>query len=277
MQFVLDHLRRLKSAANTAPHVSVEVEPPDPPSREELRALVQSFPYWYQRIYLGRGIYTLDRTAHHEKVWERVRKTFPSDLGGASVLDVGANAGYFSIQSKLLGAGRVVGLESYGDYLKQAEVCRQIWGMDIEYRAANVDRMSELGEQFDIVLFLGILYHLKAPLLVLEDVGQACRDAIVIETEVMPARARNRVYVRLGPRDQTRITRCAEGMMKFIERDELGSDGSNWWVPDTECVLGMLRTAGFKHFSAPRYLGKERLMLIASKRSDSILNLQALE
>lgn len=276
MRFMLDRLRhRAKSAQSTESHAPVEIEPPNPPSREELVALVKSFPQWYQRVYLGHGVYTIDEPVYHEGMWRRLRSAFPPDLQGASVLDVAANAGYFSIQMKRLGAGKVVGVDVHKDSLRQAAICRQIWDLDIEYRSADVDRMEGFEEQFDIVLFLGILYHLKAPLLALENVGQACRDAIVVETEVMSAGARNRVYVRLGPRGQARTTRCTSGVMKFIEGDELNSDSSNWWVPDTECVLGMLRTAGFKYFSTPHYFWKERLMLIASKKKDSILDLRA--
>lgn len=255
----------------------METEPPDPPSREELVALVRSFPYWYHRIYLGRGVYTLDDPTHHDGVWNLLRPAFPANLQDASVLDVGANAGFFSILMKLMGAGRVLGIESYDDYLRQAELCRQVWDLDIEYLPLDAHQMGSIEEQFDLVLFLGILYHLKAPLLVLEEAGRVCRDAIVIETEVIPVNRRNRVYVRLGPRGQVRPTRCSKGIMKFIEKDELSSDGSNWWVPDTECVLGMLRTAGFEYFSAPVYFTEGRMLLLASKKRDSMLDLRAFD
>ena len=49
----------------------------------------------------------------------------------------------------------------------------------------------------------------------------------------------------------------------------------NWWVPDAECVLAMLRTVGFVTFTPLCYLEKHRLLLIASKRPDSMLDLAA--
>lgn len=253
------------------------VEPPNPPSREELVALVKSFPYWYHRIYLGHGVYTLEAPTYPDWVWHRAKVVFPIDLKGASVLDVGCNAGYFSIQAKRRGAGRVVGIEPIEDHLKQAEVCRQIWGLDIEYLAMDAHQIDRLQDTFDIVIFTGILYHLKNPLYVLEEVGRVCRDAIVVETEIMAESPGNVVYVRQGPYGHTPIIACRKGIMKFIEGDELNSDGSNWWIPDTECVLGMLRTAGFKHFSKPCDLSEGRMLLVASKQSDSILDLQALK
>jgi hypothetical protein len=99
----------------------------------------------------------------------------------------------------------------------------------------------------------------------------------VIETEVAPAGMRNRMHVRQGPFGQTSVTRCTTGMMKFVERDELNGDISNWWIPDTECLLGMLRTAGFRYFSSPCYYDEGRMILIASKRTNSILDLRALK
>ncbi len=251
-------------------------EPPNAPSRDEALALVRSFPYWYQRIYLGNGVYTIDQPAYHEGVWHHLEPSIPSNLLGASVLDVGTNAGYFALQMKARQAGRVVGLEALDDYLRQAELCRRMWNADIQYLPIDAHQVSSLTEEFDVVVFTGILYHLKNPLQVLEDVGRICRDAIVVETEVLVDHPDTRVHVRQGPTNQTKVTACTRGIMKFIERDELNGDGSNWWVPDTECVLGMLRTAGFKYFSAPCYLTESRLLLLASKASQSTLNLQAL-
>lgn len=252
------------------------IEPPNAPSREELLALIKSFPWWYHRIYLGHGVYTLDTPAYHEGVWERFKATLPASLRGAAVLDIGCNAGFFSMQLKLRGAGRVVGVESVEDFVRQAELCRRIWNLDIEYRRMDAHQIDTLQERFDLVIFAGILYHLKNPLHVLEAVGRVCQDALVIETEIIPEDPRNCIYVRQGPYQNLQLTACQKGFMKFIESNELNSDDSNWWVPDTECVLGMLRVAGFKYFSPPVYLIEGRMMLVASKKSDSILDLQAL-
>jgi tRNA (mo5U34)-methyltransferase len=190
---------------------------------------------------------------------------------------VGCNAGYFALQTKWRNAGRVVGIEPIDDYLRQARFCSQIWGQDIEYRQLDAHQLDQIHEPFDLVIFTGILYHLKNPLQVLEEAGRLCRDAILIETEVLAPDADNRVFARMGPRMQMKLTECRRGMMKFVERDEVNGDGSNWWIPDTECVMGMLRTAGFTHFSLPYYLGGTRLLLAASKTANSVLNLAALQ
>lgn len=251
------------------------VEPPNPPSRDEAEAFVQAQPFWYHRIYLGHGIYTMPVT-FPDRVWAYLKPIFPADLLGASMLDVGCNAGFFSILAKLRGAGRTLGVESVDFFFNQAEYIRQIWQLDIEYRLMDAHDIGQIDEQFDLIMFAGVLYHLKNPLLVLEEVGRRCRDAIVVETEVIPEDPRNRVVARIGPRGKAALQPTTKGFMKFYERDELNEDGSNWWAPDTECLLGMLRVAGFKYFSRPIYHQPGRVLLIAAKSETSLLNWQAL-
>jgi tRNA (mo5U34)-methyltransferase len=132
-------------------------------------------------------------------VWRRFHPAFPADLHGASVLDVGSNAGFFSLQLKLLGAGRVLGIELIDMYVKQADTIKQWWGVDIENRLGDAHEIDRLDEQFDLVMFAGILYHLKNPVHVLEQVGRVCRDAMLIETECIAEDPRDCAVVRQGP------------------------------------------------------------------------------
>jgi len=271
--------QRLKSAitysSTIAPSVAVEekwsFEPPNPPTREEAEAFVKKYSFWYHRIYLGNGAYTMPPTMA-DQVWALIKPTFPADLKGASMLDMGCNAGFFSILAKLRGAGRILGIEFLDVYLEQFEYIRKIWQMDIEYRLMDAHDIGKIDEQFDLVMFAGILYHLKNPFLVLEGIGQRCRDAVVVETEVIPEDPRNLLMARLGPLGQVKLTATTKGFMKFYERDELNGDGSNWWAPDTECLLGMLRVAGFKYFSRPIYHAPSRILLIATKNEQSLLD-----
>jgi tRNA (mo5U34)-methyltransferase len=242
-------------------------------SRADIEAAVRRFPFWYQRIELAPGLFTLPQLAYHELVWQRVLPALPADLRGASVLDVGCNAGYFAIEAKRRGAGRVVGIESVGEFLRQAELCRDVLGLDIEYVPMDAHAIRDLRERFDLVVFTGILYHLKDPLHVIEAVGECCGDAVIVESEVLADDPRTCVYVRQGPHGQTPVTPVQTGIMKFLERDDLNGDPSNWWVPDVECVRGMLRTAGFSAFSRPVMLQETRVLLAATKRTESRLDL----
>lgn len=247
------------------------LEPPNPPSPTEADDFIKRQPFWYHRIYLGNGIYTMPAT-FPDQVWALIKPAFPADLQGASMLDVGCNAGFFSILAKLRGAGRILGIESVDFFHAQAEYIRDIWQMDIEYRLMDAHDIRLIDETFDLVMFAGILYHLKNPLQVLEDIGRRCHDAIVVETEVIPEDPRNVVIARVGGRGQAKLAPTTKGIMKFYERNELNDDDSNWWAPDTECLLGMLRVAGFKYFSRPIYHMPGRILLIATKREQSRLD-----
>ena len=248
-------------------------EPEAPWPADRLRERVDALAPWYQRVYLGSGVHTLDwpHAAHHETVWAALEPSLPADLGALSVLDVGSNAGWFALQAKRRGARRVLGLEPDPRYLAQAELCRGAWGLDVEYRPLGADDLGSIDETFDVVFATGLLYHLRHPLLALERISDLCRDAVVVETEVVPPGRRQRIRMRLGPPERMRIRTVGSGFMKFVEGDELNGDPSNWWVPDTECVLGMLRAAGFRHLSRPCYLEPTRLLLVASKSERSAL------
>jgi 2-polyprenyl-3-methyl-5-hydroxy-6-metoxy-1,4-benzoquinol methylase len=163
-----------------------------------------------------------------DQVWALIKPTFPEDLKGASMLDIGCNAGFFSILAKLRVAGRILGLEFFPMFFEQAEHIRKIWQMDMEYRLMDAHDLIKIDEQFDLVMFAGILYHLKNPLMVLEEIGRLCRDAVVIESEVIPEDPRNLLMARLGPLGNIKLTPTTKGFMKFYERDELNGDGSNW-------------------------------------------------
>jgi tRNA (mo5U34)-methyltransferase len=275
---VARRLRRARAAVPADAQARLG-EPAAAPSAEALRREVAALDGWYQRIYLGRGVYTLDwpHAAYHETVWAALSPVLPADLDGVSVLDVGCNAGYFALQAKRRGAGRVLGLEPDPRYLAQAELCRRVWGADVEYRPIAAEDLSRLDERFDLVLLTGILYHLRHPFAALEQVARLCSDAVAVETEVLPERRGSRIYVRLGPWNRLRVVPCQSGFMKFLEGDELNSDSSNWWVPDTACVLGMLRAVGFRHFSAACYPESTRLLVVATKHDRTRLDRSALE
>ena len=239
-------------------------------------AFVNAYDFWYQRIDLGNGVYTLPSgPALHERVWDRLKVSFPVDLNGASALDVGTNAGYFPKQLKNLGAGEIVGLEFEDRYLSQSSKIKEIYGLE-DFEILNMDahRLAELGRTFDITVFTGIFYHLKNPLQVIEDVGRLTRDAALIEGEVIPEGILNGVRVRMG--FPPKITYQRSGLMKFVGGGMLNNDGSNWWVMDRECLEQMLRVAGFRFFSRPVYLNQTRLIMIATKNQASILDIEKL-
>jgi tRNA (mo5U34)-methyltransferase len=146
-----------------------------------------------------------------------------SDLTGKRVLDIGAWDGWFSFEMERRGA-QVVAVDCV-ESRNFREIHRTL-GSKIDYRILDVYELTPavLG-YFDIVLFLGVLYHLKHPLLALERVCALTRDLAVVQTFV--------------------TTEPGPPVMQFYETDELGGQFDNWVGPNVACVLTWCRMAGF--------------------------------
>ncbi|TMK87962.1 MAG: DUF1698 domain-containing protein [Actinobacteria bacterium] len=203
----------------------------DPISAQRLRQQVSAL-RWHHTMDLGHGVVTPGGDATQEKL----RKlALPASLAGKTVLDIGAWDGFFSFEAERRGAARVVAMD-YDCWLA-AEGHPSKAGFDLARRAlrSSVDDVTldvmdltpaRLGT-FDVVLFLGVLYHVRHPLLALERVFSVASDLLILETEVM----------RLGSK---------RPMMSFFRGDELGGDPTNWWGPNEAAVLAMLRDVGFR-------------------------------
>ena len=96
--------------------------------------------------------------------WKHIEPAIPKDLAGASVLDIGCNGGFYSIQMKRRGAGRVLGVDIDDRYLNQARFATATLGLEIEFQKCSVYDIDQLAGQFDYVIFMGVLYHLRYPL-----------------------------------------------------------------------------------------------------------------
>lgn len=158
--------------------------------------------------------------------WRLERFDLPLDLRGKRVLDVGAWDGWFSFECERRGA-EVVAVDCVAlDTFLEA---RQLLGSKVEYLTLDVNELSarRLG-RFDIVLFFGVLYHLRHPLVGLEKAVELSTDLAVIESFVIPSEDRPNPAV-----------------MEFYERGELGGQIDNWFGPTPECLAALCRSAGF--------------------------------
>ena len=178
--------------------------------------------------------------------WERFRHALPLDLRGCTVLDVGCNAGFYSMEMKKRGADRVVAIDSDDRYLAQARYATQVCGIDIELRQLSVYDVAELGEKFDLVLFLGVLYHLRHPLLALDLLHEhVTRDLLVFQSmlrgseELEPLES-DYPFEVVAPFDRPGYPR-----MHFIEH-KYAHDPTNWWAPNRAAAEAMLRSAGYR-------------------------------
>jgi tRNA (mo5U34)-methyltransferase len=186
--------------------------------------------------------------------FERFAHALPQDLTGKTVLDIGCNAGFYTMEMARRGAARVVGIDSDPRYLEQARLAAEVLGFSdrIELRQLDVYNVGALGEAFDVVIFMGVLYHLRHPLLALDLVHEhAARDLMIFQT--LQRGSRNVLSV---PEDHpfyepgTRNTpSCfdepAYPKMHFVER-EYAHDWTNWWIPNRACTEAMLRASGFR-------------------------------
>jgi tRNA (mo5U34)-methyltransferase len=152
---------------------------------------------------------------------------------------------------KARGAERVLGIDSDEDYLAQARFAARTRGLDIEFRTLSVYDVGALGERFDVVLFLGVLYHLRHPLLALDLVHEhVAGDLLVLQTmqrgaaEVDPV-ARNHSFW-----ETEHFDRPGYPKLHFIEH-EYADDPTNWWAPNAACAQAMLRSAGFEIVAHP--------------------------
>jgi tRNA (mo5U34)-methyltransferase len=188
---------------------------------------------WYHTIDLGQGVVTngVDDTPYRLR-----RLDFPSSFSGRTVLDVGAWDGFFSFEAERRGAARVLATDHYawhgagwgtGAGKAGFELAREARGSKVEDLAIDVmDLSPERVGTFDVVMFLGVLYHLPHPLLALERIASVTRELLILETVV----------------DLVGVGRPA---MAFYPGKELNNDPTNWWGPNIEAMHAMLRTAGF--------------------------------
>lgn len=177
--------------------------------------------------------------------YRRFADALPAELTGKTVLDIGCNAGFYSFEMKRRGAARVVGIDSDPRYLAQARLASEVLGLPIELRELDVYRVGELGERFDIVIFMGVLYHLRHPLLALDLIRtHACGETMLFQSMQRGSSAVPPVATDY-PFDQTDIfERPGHPAMFFVEH-RYAKDPTNWWIPNRACVEAMLRSAGF--------------------------------
>ena len=183
--------------------------------------------------------------------FERFAHAIPADLTGKTVLDIGCNGGFYSLEMKRRGAERVLGIDFDERYLAQAQFAARTLGADIEFRKMSVYDLKHLGEKFDVVIFMGVLYHLRHPLLALDMIHEhVARDLFIFQSmqrgseEAAPVEEDYLFW-------QTDIFERSDfPRMYFIEKKYAG-DPTNWWIPNRACTEAMLRSSGFEILDHP--------------------------
>ncbi|HEX2186325.1 MAG TPA: TIGR04290 family methyltransferase, partial [Chloroflexota bacterium] len=183
--------------------------------------------------------------------WRGFAHAVPEDMTGKSVLDIGCNAGFYSMEMKRRGAARVVGIDSDELYLAQARFAAEVNGLDIEYRNLSVYDVGRLGEKFDFVIFMGVLYHLRHPLLALDLLHEhVVGDLLLFQSMQRGATEVERPDANHHFWETGLFDRPGWPKLFFVEH-RYADDPTNWWIPNAACAEAMLRSAGFEVVAHP--------------------------
>jgi tRNA (mo5U34)-methyltransferase len=206
--------------------------------------------------------------------WREVEPHLPERLDGWTALDIGCNAGHHAFELAQRGA-RVTGLDPDERYLRQARWAARQFDLDgrVAFRRGDVYGLAGTEERWDLVLFMGVLYHLRHPLLALDVVARLARRLVVLQTLSLPGEARVTAPPDLPLERRDALLAPGWPTMAFVEH-KLADDATNWWVPNAACVEAMARSAGLVVEARP---GREtwlcRPAAAYEPRATSLLNL----
>jgi tRNA (mo5U34)-methyltransferase len=212
------------------------------PAGAELRRRVADVRHWHQILHLPHGVATpgvYDPT----DLWQRLH--LPDDLSGRRILDVGARDGYFTFACESRGA-EVLAVDYAAPGVTGFAVAREALGSRAEYLQANVyDLAPERIGTFDHVLFLGVLYHLRHPLLALDRLYRLCRGSLHVESLICDARVFT--AFETGPP----LVQIAPGLVdvplaQFLPAGRFHRDATNKWSPNLAALQAIVEDAQFQ-------------------------------
>jgi tRNA (mo5U34)-methyltransferase len=217
--------------------------------RSDLEERIEALAPWFHNLNLD-GVWTAPDHFLGDYPGAKFRRfapQLPKRLEGKSVLDIGCNAGFYAIEMKRRGASRVLGIDSDQRYLDQARLATEVLGFhDIEFARVDVYDVGAIGETFDLVIFMGVLYHLRHPLLALDLIREHVAGDMLLFQSMQRG---SRFVVELDedyPFAETDIFfESSFPKLHFVER-KYSRDWTNWWVPNRACTEAMLRSAGFR-------------------------------
>ncbi len=182
--------------------------------------------------------------------WTQIAHAVPEDLTGATVLDVGCNAGFYSIEMKRRGAKRVLGIDVDDRYLRQAHFAAETLGCEIELQKCSVYDADRIPGQFDYVFFMGVFYHLRYPLFALDKLIKKVGHTLVFQTMVRGSDEVQEWQEDYPFWNAEIFEERNFPAMYFIEKS-YSHDPTNWWIPNRAAVESMLRSSGLEIAAHP--------------------------
>ncbi|MEO6324679.1 MAG: DUF1698 domain-containing protein [Thermoanaerobaculia bacterium] len=235
---------------------------------EEIEAGVERLRPWFHQIDLGHGIRTKTASASGEHVdhplptWDYIRHCLPDDLTGKSVIDIGCNGGFYSVEAKRRNAARVLGVDAQRYQVRQAQFVRRALGLDIEFRRMSVyDLTPRTVGVFDVTLALGLVYHLKHLVLALENLFQITRELLVLETAILMSDA----FVGEATYPGSTQNMVLHPMAYIDNAADAKEPVYNWFLPSPKAMEALLRNVGFEDVSIFSVHG-DRAVLVCRKR-----------
>jgi tRNA (mo5U34)-methyltransferase len=210
-------------------------------SPAEIRSLVDAVPHWHHVMHFPHDIVSPGSYDPRELF---ALLQLPEDLQGKRVLDAGTRDGYFAFELERRGA-EVLAVDYADLSLTGFAAAKRIYGSRVEYLQANLyDLDPERIGTFDIVLFLGVLYHLRHPLLALDRLRSLCRELLILESLTCDA------LVFTGFETGRPLSELGPGLLdvpiaQFLPVDRFHRDPTNKWVPNMTCLRALLEEARF--------------------------------
>ena len=175
--------------------------------------------------------------------YEHFSNALPQDLTGKT--------GFYSLEMKRRGAVRVLGIDTDEHYLAQARFAAEVLELNVEFRRKSVWEIGSLSEKFDLVIFMGVLYHLRHPLLALDLIHEhVTRDLLLFQSMQRGSCKIAHVDPDYDFHAEVHFDDPGYPKMHFVEH-RYSHDETNWWVPNRACVEAMLRSSGFTIESQP--------------------------
>ena len=231
---------------------TLETDFPDPhtPAEEKVAALGP----WFHNLHLPGGTQTAP--AHPlgdfpAFKWKQLAPHLPEDLTGWRVLDIGCNAGFYAFQLARRGAS-VVAIDVDERYLKQARWAASQYGLEdqVTFRQQQVYDLAHTRETYDLVLFLGVFYHLRYPLLALDLVAEKTERLMAFQSLTMPGPAAAPDTGDRAIDDRAALQEDGWPKMAFIE-GRFAGDPTNWWAPNAQAAEALLRSSGLRVTARP--------------------------
>ncbi len=221
-------------------------------SREALVRRIDELGEWFHNLDLH-GVHTAPNhfLGDFPSVkWKNIATAIPENLTGATVLDIGCNAGFYSIEMKKRGAARVLGIDVDDRYLSQARFAAETLGLKIEFEKRSVYEVDSIPGQFDYVFFLGVFYHLRYPLFALDRVAQKIKGKLIFQSMI-----RGSEQARLWEKNyhfwNKEIFEDRDFPSMYFIEHSYANDPTNWWIPNRPAAEAMLRSTGLRIVDHP--------------------------